>query len=456
VYVRVDNSSDIQIVSAEWLDRLPQAANAWRDPALVNLHGMHSDRFEVRMPGRGYAVAIDPTHRQFVLTKPTPARASRPKVEALLRAVRDARVKEFLSDDPRLELEPYGLQPPGAELVFASGTNELMTVAFGKSPTNDAGVVYARRLPQNNLVLVPLSVLQAIQIRADELRDRYLFSFAPDTVDAVEVKGPEGYMLRRQPGGGWTLNDPSATAVDAESMREFLLLLTKLEGAVEKDVVTDFTTYGLVTPAWQIVLRGTLTNANSTATNRVLAHLDLGGRLEDKVFVRRADEPATVYALALADFLQLPAAGWQLRDRRVFSFSTNDVLRVTIQQHGYTRQLTRNTNGAWALAPGSVGIIRNTFAVEETIHRLGELRAAIWVARGEEHRGPFGFTPDGHKLVFELKRGDKGSSVFLEFGGKAPSQYPYALTELDGQPWIFEFPLSLYFQVLRDLSNPPR
>jgi hypothetical protein len=43
----------------------------------------------------------------------------------------------------------------------------------------------------------------------------------------------------------------------------------------------------------------------------------------------------------------------------------------------------------------------------------------------------------------------------LEFGGKAPSQFPYALATLDGQSWVFEFPLQLYFFVVRDLSNPP-
>jgi hypothetical protein len=33
--------------------------------------------------------------------------------------------------------------------------------------------------------------------------------------------------------------------------------------------------------------------------------------------------------------------------------------------------------------------------------------------------------------------------------------YPYAMTAVDGQNWIFEFPLQLYLELLRDLSNPP-
>jgi hypothetical protein len=77
--------------------------------------------------------------------------------------------------------------------------------------------------------------------------------------------------------------------------------------------------------------------------------------------------------------------------------------------------------------------------------------ASAWVARGETNRLRYGFTEDGHQISLELKTGDK---LALEFGGEAPSQFPYAATSLDGQLWIFEFPLKLYRDVLGCFSIP--
>jgi hypothetical protein len=43
----------------------------------------------------------------------------------------------------------------------------------------------------------------------------------------------------------------------------------------------------------------------------------------------------------------------------------------------------------------------------------------------------------------------------VEFGGKSSSEAPYAATQLEGQPWIFEFPLVLYYDlVVNHLTIP--
>jgi hypothetical protein len=229
--------------------------------------------------------------------------------------------------------------------------------------------------------------------------------------------------------------------------------LTFIEGQVEKDIVTDFAPYGLATPARQYLLRGAATNSLGAVTNRVLAQVDFGARRDKTIFARGGED--TVYALPTAAADRLPGAAWQLRDRRVWSFSTNQVSRLTIQHRGYTRQVVRSPAGEWSLAPGSQGII-NTFAVEEMLYRLGDLRAVSWVARGEENRAEYGFTENGHKLMIELRLVDRLRVLTLEFSSKPPAPYPYALASVDGQSWIFEFPPDLFSQIALYLSNPPQ
>jgi hypothetical protein len=36
----------------------------------------------------------------------------------------------------------------------------------------------------------------------------------------------------------------------------------------------------------------------------------------------------------------------------------------------------------------------------------------------------------------------------VQLGGKSESEVPYAAIQLDGQPWILEFPLSLYYDLV--------
>ena len=456
VYVQLLNSPGIYVINADLFDLLPHSSSDWRDTSLVSvsLNGLSFNRIEVRAPSRGFTIEWDPTNKVFNLTKPTPARVNMARLETFWRAILTGRAEQFVTDDPRAELEEFGLRPPGAELAFGLGTNDIAVVQFGKSPTNDPTRVYIRRMSHTNIVLAPKTVLEAVQVSPNELRDRRLLSFSTNAIDTVEVVGPESFAVRRQFNGVWVVLEPQATLVDSDLMREWLNLLGALEGTVEKDLVTDFAAYSLATPARQYLLKSTITNLTGLVTNRTLAALQIGARQDNKVFVRRDDE-TSVYWIDVTEFTRLPSASWQLRDRRVWSFTTNQVSRVTIRHRGYTRQMIRNGSGEWSLAPGSQGVI-DPFAIEETLFRLGELRAAVWVARGEENRSRFGFVEDGYKLTIELKTGDKTHALNLEFAEreKAPSQFPYAMAAVDGQNWIFEFPLQLYFHVLRDLSNP--
>ena len=130
-------------------------------------------------------------------------------------------------------------------------------------------------------------------------------------------------------------------------------------------------------------------------------------------------------------------------------------MRVSVRDKGYVRQMMRNGSGSWVLAPGSEGVIVSE-AVEEALYQLGDLRAALWVARGDERKQDFGFKDDGRKITVELKNGDKPpQTLSVEFGGQAQhSGYPYAMATVDGQNWIFEFPIRLHIELVRLLSNP--
>jgi hypothetical protein len=460
VYVQVLNQPAVYILGAEFLHALPRTYDDWRDLGLLfTSTGITFNRIEVRSPGRGFTVDLNQTAQKYMLVKPILARADRAKVEALLQKLIYAQVTRFVADGPRADLEAYGLQPPQAEVLFVN-TNDPYSVQFalqfGASPTNEPAQVYARRVVNTNVVLVPRTVLEALQISHSDLRDLHLLSFAPQAVEAIEVVGDESFAVRRQTNGAWLITEPKPEPADTEAVREWLDLLSRLEGAVEKDVVTDFTTpYRLNTPYRRYLLKSAVTNAAGAAVDQVLAELDLGGVQDNRVYARRPDE-ATVYTLSRADVFRLPRSAWQLRSRRVWSFTTNQIHRVTIRHRGQAKTLQRNPNATWSLVEGAGVVPTVNPVLEEILFRLGELRANAWVDKGDSNRQAFGFTETGDRVAIELRNGEKPTVLALEFGrpGLSPTQLPFALAETDGQTWIFEFPPTLFFQVVRDLYQP--
>jgi hypothetical protein len=447
VYAQVMDQPGVYILNGELADRVPRTHHDWRDTRLLCTSApFFNDGMEVRSSGRGFALMLDLTTNAVILTKPTVARADPAKFAALARKVQEAQVLQFVTDSPRVDLDAFGLQPPELELALLKGTNEQFVVQFGKSPETNASVVYARRMLQTNIVLVPRSLLEALQISHGDLRDRHLVNWSTNVIDSIEVIGSENFIVRRQTNGTWTLGDSAATLADPQALREWMDALSRLEGVVEKDVVTDFARpYGLSPPARRYVLRTTVTNLSGISSNRIVAELHLGSGQDGKFFARRPDE-ATVYSLSAKDVSRLPRAAWQLRDRRVWNFTTNQVQSVAVRYQGRSYSVLRKADGSWS--GGNMG------ALEELMFQLGNLRASLWVDEGEASRERFGFTNGNDRIAIDLKGGDKPQTLALEFGGKSPNILPYALTAVEGQTFVLELPATNQINIINVLFKP--
>jgi hypothetical protein len=138
---------------------------------------------------------------------------------------------------------------------------------------------------------------------------------------------------------------------------------------------------------------------------------------------------------------KLTPNAWQLRERTLWNFSETNVMRLTLKQRGVTRELIHGATNQWSFAAGSQGLI-NTFAVEEAVHRLGQLGADTWLARGENERARFGFGADSGAiaLTLEVKTGETRENFSFEFAPAANGQPPTGVIALDGQPWFFDVP----------------
>lgn len=434
LYVQVVGSDGVAVVDAQLLKLLPAKTDDWRDTGLVDLRGMIFDRIVVSNTTAHIELQRDPTNLLWRLTRPMQARADNFRLAEAIQKLHGTRVRNFVTDDPRADGESFGFHSPELELSLLAGTNLLAGIQFGKSPTNDAALIYARRAGFDSVVLVERQPIETWLASVNQFRDPRLVTLLAQ-IEEIEVRDVEPFKLQRTGTNSWRLAD-SDMPMDAEFVREVILTLTGGRITQFKDSITegDLPKYGLVKPRRQILIR-TASKPNGV-TNVNSIELSFGDVKDGNIFVRRTDENP-VYAIGVEDYARLAVSAWQLRQRALWRFNENDVARIEFRHGDLKTELRRAGTNSWSFAPGSQGIINNG-AVEEAVRRLGLLDASAWVARGVAEAAEFGFTTTNQRVLVELKDGTRHE---VEFGGKSVDNYPYARVRLGEQDWIFEFPI---------------
>jgi len=457
VFLEVVGKPDIYLVSADWLQLIPFDKDQWRDLSLLNPARLPYQSIQVRSPGRGFELERDATNHLWLMKKPVTARADTARINHLLQGLQGLRVRQFVSDDPRADLELYGLQTspqtPDLDLSFWGGSNLTAELQVGASPTNQPGLAFARRQVPGNVVVIDREALRPWQGAYTNFLDYHFISVSPDSIAAIAVQGEEGFAVQKQTNGQWQVRAGTTFPADAGLMRDWLASFTNIQTQIEKTVATDFADYGLTHPLLQYTLQADGGAAGSS--NTVIARIEFGASKSGRIFERRPDE-SFVNLISPDDFNRLPRAAWQLRDRRIWSFASSNVLSLTVHQLGVTRRYLRDPEGEWTFAPGYHGPPGvNWPSLEEGVHRLGELSAVYWSGVGDAPEQEFGFAAMDFGLSLEVKRGDKTETCSIEFGGRSPYSYPYASVVRNGQRLIFEFPVDLYENfVEHDMTIP--
>jgi len=453
VFVQVVGDEGAYVVDAEMLKFIPRKADDWRNRTLLNAKLLAFDRVAVANGAKGFELQQDRESGLWrVVTPDFPARADSVAVEELLQGLQPIRVGQFISDDPRADLESFGLQPPALTLSFAAGSNVLETLQFGKPATNSPSQSYARRLGNNAIVSVSKDLADVWRAStASSFRDTHLVALTEARpVTAIDVRGYDKFTLLRSTNDTWRVQ-PQNFAADTGLVKDLLVTLTGMKvSQFVKDVVptVDLPNYGLATPVREYALKSAAPDSSVALTNSLIAELQFGTNQEQKIFARRADE-SSIYEIQPPDFQKLGSASCQFRERRIWDVSDTNVDSVTIRQDGKERKILRKGQYEWTLAPGSQGIIE-PLSTEETVRGLCHLSGTAWVARGETNRAAFGFT-NAHSITLELKNGDK---LTTEFGRESPSSFPYGGVTLDGDFWVFEYPLLLCRDALSYLKIP--
>ncbi|MBW8864721.1 MAG: DUF4340 domain-containing protein, partial [Verrucomicrobia bacterium] len=449
VYVQIVGATGVYVTEVNWLQSLPHDDSVWRDAALVADVGT-IDWLVITNGAKAIELRRDPTNRLWRMVRPLQTRADGMYITTALQQLRAAKATRFVTDDPKADLTTFGLQPVELDVWLGHGTNYLDSIHAGKDSVENPGQLFVRRDGWNSIVTAPKEAITAWRGDVNDFRDPHLLAVTAPIAE-IEVHGENDFTLRRQGTNQWEVVGEKFP-VDMENLQLFVRMLANLRIAeYVKDVVTgpDLQGFGLApTNSRSITLRSVPGD-----TNGVVAQVIFGATETNKIYVKRGDEDF-VYALSLPEVNQLPASGWQFRDRHIWDFSETNLAQITVHQAGKTLQVIRGGYRQWSLAPGSQGMV-DPVGLEEAAKQFGTLGALWWLDRNfsaADGEKKYGLGTNNLQIVFDLKTGEKHT---LDLGSDLKGQTALAATTLEGERWAFVLPETIYALVGAYLKIPP-
>jgi hypothetical protein len=252
-YIRSEQRPGILLVANSFPSQVEKSVDDLRPRTLI---GFRPD--EVRQvvldSNNGVPLELSKKGDQWTITKPKAYAADNSAVQQLLETVSNARVADFINDNPS-DLSKYGLATPAFKLsVYGGKSNAQESLLFGfKQPQPDKQGLYARRGEGNDqpVITVDSYVLNGINKNFDDLRDKTVLGLDRTKVDHVMISSPKfDETVARAGGSKWnvTSNDKSsaAEALVADSLLDQLHDLKATR--IVEDPMTHPDHYGMVKP----------------------------------------------------------------------------------------------------------------------------------------------------------------------------------------------------------------
>ncbi|HEU5118382.1 MAG TPA: DUF4340 domain-containing protein, partial [Isosphaeraceae bacterium] len=224
-YVRAKGAKSPEVAETVLIEAVDLPVNGWRDRLLFDVASYGVTGFEVT--GEKRSLAAERRDQAWTLTDPIQAPAEPLKIEGLLGGLTSLRVvegEEGYAENDAADLTRYGLEKPAWKILLKTGAGS-QTVEIGNALPGDKGEYYARRVPENDVVVVRGQVLLELEADPHTLRSKQVTQLNPSRVDYLTIKAGdlEHRMARTQE--GWKLESPVKAGADAQRIENLIALL---------------------------------------------------------------------------------------------------------------------------------------------------------------------------------------------------------------------------------------
>ncbi|AFM25652.1 DUF4340 domain-containing protein [Desulfomonile tiedjei] len=299
---------------------------------LIHLDKDKIVRIELKSPDQ--VIELKKPGDSWVLSAPVKTAGDQFAIGALVQSALDAKPERVISEKD-VKWEEYGLEKP--EFILTLETPEKKAqIDFGAGNPSKSSF-YARVEGQPKLLLVADTLKNSLNKKVFDLREKSIFSIAPNDVDRVVIsKEGQTIELERESPDKWNLTKPEKFKAKLSVMESGLNSITALKA---KDIIdepnTDGDTYGFENPQETIHLSGA----------KLAQTLIVGKPKQDpkesqapgstSVYAKLKDQPM-IYVIEERALKSLKTDPKDLRDRSVMALNPSDIEKIEVAVDGKT------------------------------------------------------------------------------------------------------------------------
>lgn len=315
------------------------------DPQALEFIGISKPDNVTRIEVRGIAQPYTLVKQgdQWRLAAPIQAPAAKQPVEDAVKGLLEASVGKYLNDRvPAGQLQKYGLDKPGIEIVLTDGGQHDIQVGSEWR----SGELFAREKgDQRVFALSSFAVDGFKNKKPEDFRDKSLLPI-PDTekVRRVEIFGPKGEVAAERRGEEWMITRPGESKADSMEVNS-LVSQTKTSEAQSfiQGGAKELPKYGLDRA------RMTVNVTDDKGTHTLLFGAPAPDK-EPKVYALRKGEP-DVMVVAKSTFDAFFKGPSDLRSREMLGFQTEKARRVSVRAPAGSYELEKRGEEWWLVKP---------------------------------------------------------------------------------------------------------
>lgn len=432
LFLKEARDSSVFVAPTNLLADLPASIDALRDRRLfIGLPG-DVNRLDLRRPeGLLNLARVDVGN--WRIQQPWSGRAASGPVRDILDQLFTARVVDFVAES--FDAAPlYGLDEPTAQAIV-TGDRRMgeQVLLLGKPVDRNTNLVYATMQGKSAVYTVNRTLLDALQVKAETLRDRRLLTLPVFDIASIRIEEGERSILlnRSADGSGWELLAPVQQKANEQLIQSALAEWSgaRIESFLDR-TGTNALPPGMETPVGRITFSrrplATTTNGAASAANpdeeAVLLIFEQGERA-NRTLVKWAHEELPV-TIARAVLDALPASPLYYRSPEVLTLDPDAVRSLSRSVDGREESVIRDGTNQYRAAAGSAVV--DMEHVQRTLDTLAVLRAKTHVAAAADNLPAYGLAEPRAQLLVGIQGGAAPTRT-LWIGGEDPDGNAYAM-----------------------------
>ncbi|MBI1850779.1 MAG: DUF4340 domain-containing protein [Planctomycetes bacterium] len=225
LFVAVDGMKKAMVASPDLLKAIDKDRTQLREHAVVPVHAFSMTACTIERGGE--KLALRKQSGNWLLESPIRGRADPERTRQLLNSIATLTAVDFVDDASKAA--SMGIESPRVVVRLRSDATMGEIVLRVGGDRDPSTVWLARDGSPSTLFAVPASFVEAVTVKADDLRDRRLVLLGPEAVSRLAIRDGDRRVRLARRGDTWFVDEPSGRIAETKAVLDLVDRFRALE-----------------------------------------------------------------------------------------------------------------------------------------------------------------------------------------------------------------------------------